>query len=98
MLGTVNIMVIGNIGVGKTSLLQTMTKLTKNKNIIFAAFEGDAATQFQSDLETDLSNLKTVIGMLELEINGLRNVNDKHYLGCEQSLHTLVNELNNSKV
>ena len=77
----------------KNELANELKFVRQNRAKATAAFEGEAARQFDANLQADIQNIQTVIDQLNREVDALRKVSTDCFLQCEQDLHNLVEQV-----
>lgn len=82
----------------KEGLEKELSFVKQNKKMVLSAFEGDAAKQFQANLEADIENVQTIIQQLDSEIAALRKVSSDCFVRCEDEVKSMVTHLRSNLV
>lgn len=82
----------------KDSLENELKFVQHNKKIVYSAFEGNAASQFQANLDADIDNVKTIIRQLDAEIAALGKVSTDCFFRCEEDVRSMVTNLRSGLV
>lgn len=83
----------GRLEQQKEDLDKQRESLEKYKGYAAGGFQGDAGTQFQENLETDIRNMKLVADMLAQQAERLRSAANNHYTPCEDNIRAKISEV-----